>query len=154
MRQVASFFGGFELHPTPENKKNIQLEWRHRGSDDSWAASNLSDGTLRFICLCTLLLQPQLPAMIVLDEPELGLHPAALVMLAGLLKSASTRAQVLLATQAVTLLNQLTPDEVTVVEREDDATVLRPLSEMDQSTWKEGYSLGELWEMNAMGGRP
>jgi predicted ATPase len=90
----------------------------------------------------------------VLDEPELGLHPAAIVVLGGLLRAASARVQVLLATQSVTLLNQFTPDDVIVAERESEATVFRRLSEMDQTSWIDGYALGELWEMNAMGGRP
>lgn len=154
VRQVAPYFGGFVLNPTRENAKKIRLEWRHRGSDEFWGVSTLSDGTLRFICLCTLLLQPTLPTIIILDEPELGLHPAAIVILAALLESASVRAQVLVATQSVTLLNQLTPAEVIVVEREGEATVLHPLSEMDQKNWIEEYSLGDLWEKNVLGARP
>ena len=154
VRQVAPYFGGFVLQPTRENTQKIRLEWRHRGSDELWAADTLSDGTLRFICLCTLLLQPTLPAIIILDEPELGLHPAAIVILAALLESASVRAQVLVATQSVTLLNQLTPSEVVTVERENEATVLHPLAEIDQQSWVEGYSLGELWEKNILGARP
>jgi predicted ATPase len=154
VRQVAPFFGGFVLQPTKENTKKIRLQWRHRGSDELWGVDTLSDGTLRFICLCALLLQPKLPSIIILDEPELGLHPAAIVILAELLESASTSVQVLVATQSVTLLNRLTPAEVIVVEREDEATVMRPLSGEDQETWMEGYSLGELWEKNVFGARP
>lgn len=154
IRQVAPFLAGFQLRPTRENPDKIRLEWRHRGSDDYLNGSALSDGTLRFICLVTLLLQPELPRLILLDEPELGLHPAAIVVLAGLLRSAATRTQILLATQSVTLLNQFNPEQVMVVDREEEATVFRPLTQMDQSAWLDGYALGELWEMNFLGGRP
>jgi predicted ATPase len=154
VRQIAPFFEGFHLEPSRLNPEKIRLEWKERGSDSYFNASALSDGTLRFICLATLFLQPTLPSVVLIDEPELGLHPAAIVLLAGLLRSAATRTQVLVATQSVSLVDQFTPQEAWVVEREEGASVFRHLEHADMSARLENYSLGELWEKNILGGRP
>lgn len=123
-------------------------------SDAVFSADQMSDGTLRFVCLATLLLQPTLLALVVLDEPELGLHPYAIVQLAGLLQQASVRSQVVLATQSVTLMNQFQLDDLIVVERTGDgSTFSRPDADR-LSDWLAEYSLGELWEKNLIGGRP
>ena len=84
IRQIAPFFESFQLAPSRLNQDKIRLEWKEKGSESYFNASSLSDGTLRFICLATLLLQPNLPAVVLLDEPELGLHPAAVTLLADL----------------------------------------------------------------------
>jgi predicted ATPase len=154
IRQVAPFFDEFRLAPSRLNPSKIRLEWKHRGSDMYFNASSLSDGTLRFICLATLLLQPELPSLVLLDEPELGLHPAAVTLLASLLSSAATRTQVIVATQSVTLVNQFEPEQVWAVDREDQQSVFRHLSSADMSGWLEDYALGELWEKNVLGARP
>ena len=154
VRQVAPFFGGFQLQPSRLNEAKIKLEWSEKGHDGYFDATSLSDGTMRFICLATLLLQPDLPAVILLDEPELGLHPAAVTLLADLLEIASERSQVLVATQSVTLINQLTPEQVWTVNREDDQSVFRKLGPSDYEAWLEDYSLGELWEKNLIQARP
>lgn len=154
VRQIAPFFEGFRLEPSRLNADKIRLEWKEKGSDAYFNASALSDGTLRFMCLATLLLQPILPAVVLLDEPELGLHPAAISLLSDLLESASQRTQVLVATQSVTLVNQFKPEFVWVVERLDRQSVFRHLESADMSAWLENYSLGELWEKNILGGRP
>jgi len=154
IRQIAPFFEGFRLEPSRLNQDRIRLEWREEGNSGYFNASALSDGTLRFMCLATLLLQPDLPAVILLDEPELGLHPAAIGLLADLLQAAATRTQVLVATQSVTLVSQFSPDQVWVVEREEGQSVFRHLESADMSDWLEDYSLGELWEKNILGGRP
>jgi predicted ATPase len=154
VRQIAPFFEGFRLEPSRLNPDKIRLEWKEKGSEAYFNSSALSDGTLRFICLATLLLQPTLPAVVLLDEPELGLHPAAISLLTDLLESASQSTQVLVATQSVTLVNQFTPDSVWVVERADRASTFRHLESADMSAWLENYSLGELWEKNILGGRP
>ncbi len=152
IRQVAPFFRDFVLRPTPEDR--ILLRWRQVDSDVVFSANQLSDGTLRFICLATLLLSPELPKLVVLDEPELGLHPYAIVQLAGVLRSASSRGQVVVATQSVTLMNQFELADLVVVERRDGASVFsRPDAELLQD-WLAEYSLGELWEKNLIGGRP
>ena len=136
------------------NPSKIRVEWQERGSDVYFNATSFSDGTLRFLCLAVLLLQPELPSLILLDEPELGLHPAAVTLLASMLSSASERTQVIVATQSVTLVNQFTPENVWTVDREDGQSVFRQLSSSDQSEWLEDYSLGELWEKNLLGARP
>jgi predicted ATPase len=154
IRQIAPFFDQFRLAPLRLNPSKIRLEWKEKGSDMYFNASSLSDGTLRFICLATLLLQPDLPPLILLDEPELGLHPAAVTLLASLLSSASTSTQVLVATQSVTLVNQFEPEQVWAVDREDRQSVFRHLSRADMSGWLDDYALGELWEKNVLGARP
>ncbi len=154
VRQIAPFFDKFQLAPSRLNPTKIRLEWLERGSDAYFNASSLSDGTLRFICLAVLLLQPDLPPLVLLDEPELGLHPAALIVLANMLDSASSRTQVIVATQSVTLVNQFTPEKVWTVDREDGQSVFRQLNSADRSEWLENYALGELWEKNLLGARP
>jgi predicted ATPase len=154
IKQIAPFFDGFVVEPLRANPEMIKLEWRERGSDDYFDGHSLSDGTLRFMCLATLLLQPDAPRLILLDEPELGLHPAAINVLAALLRQASVNSQILLATQSVTLINQFQPEDVLVAERENGATVFRRLNSEDYANWMEEYSLGEMWEKNLIGGRP
>lgn len=154
VRQVAPFFHRFKLAPSVLNPEKIRLKWEEKGDDTDFSAAALSDGTLRFICLSTLLLQPNLPSLILIDEPELGLHPAAIQVLAGLLQSAATRTQLIVATQSVTLINQLQPEQVWIVDRQEGESVFHRLRETDMSTWLEDYSLGELWEKNILGGRP
>jgi predicted ATPase len=154
VRQIAPFFEEFRLAPLQLNSSKIRLEWREKGSEAYFNASSLSDGTLRFICLATLLLQPNLPAVVLLDEPELGLHPAAVTLLADLLSSAATRTQVIVATQSVTLVNQFTPESVWTVDRKDNQSVFRHLEGEDMSAWLDDYALGELWEKNVLGARP
>lgn len=150
--QVAPFFDDFELVPTVQGY--LSLDWRQVGVDTPFSAHTLSDGTLRFMCLATLLLQPDPPGLIILDEPELGLHPLAINRLAGLLRSASTRSQIIIATQSVTLLNHFTVDDVVVAEREAGETVLSHPDRERLKAWLNEYSLGELWEKNTLGGRP
>jgi predicted ATPase len=154
LRQIAPFFEEFRLAPSKLNESKIRLEWKEKGSDAYFNASSLSDGTLRFLCLATLLLQPELPAVVLLDEPELGLHPAAVTLLADLLSSAATRTQVIVATQSVTLVNLFEPESVWAVDREDSQSVFRHLSQQDMSTWMDDYGLGEMWEKNILGARP
>jgi predicted ATPase len=154
VRQIAPFFADFILQPSRLNEEKIRLEWKEVGSDAYFNASALSDGTLRFICLVTLLMQPDLPALVLLDEPELGLHPAAITVLASLLTSAATRTQVIVATQSVTLVNQFEPSDIWTADREDRQTVFRRLNESDMASWLDDYALGDLWEKNVLGARP
>lgn len=155
VRQIAPFFRAFDLLPSRLNAQTIRLEWRETDAPEMmFGPEALSDGTLRFICLATLLLQPELPSLIILDEPELGLHPAAIVLLAAMLSAAAERTQLLVATQSVTLVNQLEPADIWVAERSNGATEFRNLSAEDTAGWIDGYSLGELWEKNVIGGRP
>jgi predicted ATPase len=114
----------------------------------------LSDGTLRFICLATLLLQPRLPTIILLDEPELGLHPFAMQLLASLMRSASEKTQIIASTQSVTLANQFGWEDLVVVDQVANASVFRRLKEAEVASWLQQYKLGDIWEMNALGGTP
>lgn len=156
VRLVAPFFGDFHLRPTVENKEKIQLEWVELGQDTPFTASALSDGTLRFICLATVLLQPEdfQPAAILIDEPELGLHPYAINVLAGLMKAASQRHQLLVSTQSVELVNQFDAEDLIVVDKAGSASTLRRLEVESLREWLSDYSLGELWKKNLLGGRP
>ena len=153
---IAPFFDDFELRPNPFDPTKIKLEWREKGSDSYFDANALSDGTLRFMSLATLLLQPAdyMPSTILLDEPELGLHPYAIVVLADLLRSAATQAQVIISTQSVTLVNQFSPDDIIVVELIDGESIFKRLPQDEIETWLDDYGLGELWEKNVLGGRP
>jgi predicted ATPase len=151
VRQVAPFFRDFVL--VPENNDRIRLRWRQAGSDAVFSAQQLSDGTLRFICLATLLLHPDLPGLVVLDEPELGLHPFAIVQLAGLLRQASARSQVLCATQSVTLVSQFELADVIVADRRGGASAFHRPDPEPLAQWLADYSLGELWEKNLLVGR-
>lgn len=153
-RLVMPGFDDFLLRPTPLDPNSIALEWREQGSDFPFLAHQLSDGTLRFICLATLLLQPEPPSTILIDEPELGLHPYAINVLASLIRSASTRTQLILATQSVTLIDQLELEDLLVVERSEGQSVFKRLPAPEFEHWLEDYSLGELWMKNVLGGRP
>lgn len=154
IRMVAPFFDDFRLRPDPHNREKIQLEWREVGSDAYFNAHVLSDGTLRFMCLATLLLQPNLPSTILIDEPELGLHPYAITVLASLLRSASKDTQVIVSTQSVPLVNQFNPEDIIVVDRRDNQSTFTRLGEKDLAGWLDDYGMGDLWEKNLLGGRP
>ena len=156
VRLVAPFFASFILEPDALNENKIRLQWRHRGSDAYFDAAALSDGTLRFIALTTLFLQPGdlRPSIVLLDEPELGLHPYSIAVLSSIIKSVSTETQVLLATQSSTLLDHFEPSDVLVAERIDGGTRLNRLDADRLESWLRRYSLGQLWEKNELGGRP
>lgn len=152
IRLVAPFFDDFVLEIDPPD--SLLLRWRQVDSDAVFSANQLSDGTLRFICLATLLLSPKLPRLVVLDEPELGLHPFAIVQLAGMLRSASVRSQVVVATQSVTLMNLFEPSDLIVAGRRGGESTFDRLDPDELQVWLAEYSLGELWEKNILGGRP
>ena len=156
VRLAIPFFGDFDLKPQrlESGEEQIALLWRQKDSDYPFHPSQLSDGSIRFICLATAILQPDPPSTIVIDEPELGLHPYAITLLGSLLRAASKRMQVIVSTQSVPLVNEFSPEDLVVVEREDDASVFKRLNPDELETWLEEYSLGELWEKNVLGGRP
>ena len=137
----------------------IQLEWRQRDSDYPFRATQLSDGTLRFICLATVLLQPSPPPTMLFDEPELGLHPYALTLLGNLFRQAvkihwPNPRQVIISTQSAPLLNEFTAEDVIIVDRAHSESTFRRLNANDFSEWLQEYTLGELWQKNVLGGRP
>lgn len=156
VKRVAPFFFDFQLSAQKLNPDKIRLEWKHVGTEDYFDASSLSDGTLRFIALATLFLQPEAyrPSVILVDEPELGLHPFALTMLASLVKQSATTTQVILSTQSPLLLDHFDPADVLVADRVDGGTKLSRLDVGRLESWLEDYSLGQLWEKNELGGRP
>ncbi len=179
IRMIAPFFDDFDLAPGGQNDKYIILNWRerysyelgaHQLSDDHvgtgtgtgetssvvFGPHQLSDGTLRAMCLVTLLLQPEneLPDLIVVDEPELGLHPYALNVIASLFKKASNHAQVLVSTQSSTFIDNFDPEDIVVVGREGKESTFERLDAVRLKAWLEEYSLGEIWEKNVLGGGP
>jgi predicted ATPase len=156
VQRVAPFFDDFNLKPSRLQPDDIKLEWRHKGSDQYFDASSLSDGTLRFIALATLLLQPKnyFPSVILVDEPELGLHPYAIGMLASLIRQASEHVQVIVSTQSSLLLDHFDPEDVLVANRVDGGTQITRLEPSHLKGWLEDYSLGQLWEKNELAGRP
>lgn len=154
IQTVTPFFRDFDLKPDAIDEDRIQLEWRQRGSSHYLNANALSDGTLRFICLATLLLSDAGPRLIVLDEPELGLHPFAIRQLAAMLRSASAQRQVIVATQAVPLVDQFEIEDIVAVDREAGESVFKRLDPATLEGWMDEYSLGELWDKNLLGGRP
>ena len=108
LKSVLPFFGDFVLAPNTINPEYIILNWREQDIDPDiiFSPNQLSDGTLRFMALITLLLQPQPPELIIIDEPELGLHPYAILVLTALLKSVSRQTQIIVSTQSVTLVDK------------------------------------------------
>jgi len=156
IRMVAPFFGDFYLRATPGNTDSIQLEWTETEQDIPFKASELSDGTLRFILLATVLLQPEefMPSAIIVDEPELGLHPYAIAVLAGLIQSAANSHQLIISTQSVELVNEFDVEDLIVVDKKDGASTFKRLDEKALEQWLEDYSLGDMWKRNLLGGRP
>lgn len=159
IQRVMPQFGDFDLESLPNSKDYVRLNWKDSsGSDYLFDPDQISDGSLRFMALTTLLLQPPdlLPRFIVLDEPELGLHPAAIAELGGLVKIAAQKTQVLLATQSTRLVDEFSPENLVVVERDEKnrGSVFKTLDPEQLKDWLARYSLSELWEKNVLGGQP
>jgi predicted ATPase len=151
---VAPFFVDFVNR---DDDGYIQLEWFEKGNlDTPFKAHVLSDGTLRFICLATLLLQPfeLMNDTILIDEPELGLHPYALNILASLIKRVAEQKQLIISTQSAELIECFSANDIIVVDRVNDASTFKRLDEEKLKDWLEDYTLGELWKRNIFGGRP
>jgi len=156
IRLAIPFFDDFVLNPMTlaSEEQLVRLLWKQEGSNYALWPSQLSDGSLRFICLVTALLQPNPPTTIIIDEPELGLHPYAITLLGALIRSAATRTQVIVSTQSVALLNEFEVDDLIVVDRESGGSVFRRLDQSELASWLEDYTIGELWQKNILGGRP
>lgn len=156
VRLVTPFFREFVFRPQTSNGDEVlSLEWHQTDSDFPFHAGQFSDGTLRFIALATALLQPNPPATILIDEPELGLHPSALDTLAGLIRQASVKTQLIISTQSAALLNAFEPEEVIVVDRQKGESIFRRLTAEELKEWlNEEYTLGDLWQKNVYGGGP
>jgi predicted ATPase len=156
MRKILPEFADFVLEPSRLNPNDITLDWNKQGFDYLFGPHQISDGSLRAMALCTLLLQPEedLPSVIVLDEPELGLHPHALEILAGLMRAASEKTQVIVATQSQTFLDFFAPEEIITVECQRGLSTFERLDPDELRDWLDDYSIGELWQRNVVKGGP
>jgi len=159
IRLVVPQFQDFILEPNKSG--NVMLKWRdNSASDYIFLPNQFSDGSIRFIALATLLLQPKrtMPSVIIIDEPELGLHPYAITQLAEMIKEASNNSQVIIATQSPYLIDEFSADDIVVVESEKDEgvshTTLKRLKENDLKDWLVNYTISDLWDKNIIGGRP
>ena len=159
VQSIAPYMERFEIQPDRLNEDIINLEWREQSHPDTpFNARHFSDGTIRFIALATLLMQPDLPEVIIIDEPELGLHPVAITTLASLIKKASTKSQIIISTQSVNLMSNFDPDDIITVDRQDNQSVFNKLDKAELESWLENYDntlgLGDLWLKNMIGGQP
>lgn len=147
IQSIAPYFSDFFFRPNTEGY--LRLQWQDKYSSNVYGATDLSDGTIRFIALTTLFLQPNLPQTLVIDEPELGLHPFAISKLAGMIKSIAAKGtQVIVATQSTDLLSYFEPDDIIAVDQHDGASVFNRLKQDELEVWLENYSLGDLWKRN------
>lgn len=155
VRLVIPFFNEFTLLPQIQGDKIVvNLGWTQKGSDYPMQPYHLSDGSIRFICLTTALLQPNPPSTIIIDEPELGLHPYAIALLAELIQAAAEKTQVIVSTQSPAFVDYFEPENIIVVNRENGASTFRRLNQSELSEWLDDYSLGELWQKNIVTGGP
>ncbi len=155
VRSVMPYFERFDLEPQALDG-SIELVWNDVDAPDKYfSAHDLSDGSIRFIALAALLLQPELPKIIIIDEPELGLHPVAVTMLAGMIHSAAARGcQIIVSTQSVNLINNFEAEDIVTVDRRDGQSVFNRLSKDSLKSWIEDYTLGELWMKSVINGQP
>lgn len=155
-RHIRRVLPGFDRFEIEEQYGKVALRWRSRHSDKSFGAHLTSDGSLRFFALVTLLNLPveMLPGVVLLDEPELGLHPKAIALVGDMIRVLADRRQVIVATQSPLLVDAFALDEVFVLELRDGRTELQPPAPDQLRTWLDEFSLGELWQKNLLGGRP
>jgi predicted ATPase len=147
IQSMAPYFSDFLLLPNSENF--LRLQWKDKYSDAVYGVNDLSDGTIRFIALATLFLQPALPETIIIDEPELGLHPFAIAKLAGMIKSAASKnCQVIIATQSTDLISHFQPEDVLTVDRINGESVFKRLDSESLALWLEDYTIDDLWKRN------
>lgn len=156
IRSVMPYFGNFSLSPSLLDESQINLQWNDMENNEKYFdANDLSDGSIRFIALATLLQQPVLPKVIIIDEPELGLHPTAIVKLAAMIKSVASRdCQVIISTQSVNLINNFDADDIITVDRKDKQSTFKRLNSDTLKSWLDDYSLGELWTKSVINGQP
>jgi predicted ATPase len=151
IKVMAPYFSDFVINGrSTSTGDQVLLTWRQKNDDRILGPHMFSDGTLRYICMTTLLLGPDTPSVVVLDEPELGLHPRAIALLSEMLRSASAQSRVIVATQSVPLVDQFEPEEVIVVTRREDSTLYERLDSASLSEWLQEYTLGDLLEKNVL----
>lgn len=156
IRSIMPYFDKFNLQPSQLDPEKIELRWIDANSPDKYfSARDLSDGSIRFIALATLLMQPSLPELIIIDEPELGLHPQAIEKLSGLIRSAAERGcQIVIATQSADLLNYFDASSIITVDKQQGESTFSRLDANRLHAWLEEYSLGELWNKSIIKGQP
>ena len=156
IRMVAPYFEDFVLVPNPENNEIIRLRWKQTGLEEVLGANQLSDGTIRFICLVVLLLQPPelQPSAIILDEPELGLHPYAISVFSELVHRVSADKQLIISTQSAELLDNFDADDIIVAGLTSDGSEYSRLSSDKLKDWLDEYTLSAVWKKNVFGGQP
>ena len=152
-------FSDFILEPQALNEDYIKLQWKSTdGVEYPFGPEQFSDGSIRFIALATLFLQPPelLPSVIIIDEPELGLHPLAIDILASMIKTAALHSQIIVATQSARLIDSFEPSNIIVAEydKSNKCSSFKHLDEEELKDWLEDYSVSELWEKNVLGGQP
>lgn len=154
IQSVAPYFQDFYFYVSQAD--TLRLQWRDKYGDMVYGPNDLSDGTIRFIALATLFMQPELPSVIIIDEPELGLHPVAIQKLAGLIQSAKQRGtQIIIATQSSDLISQFEPEDVITVTQTDGVTSMERLNSDDLKVWLNEYTIGDLWRQSIVkGGQP
>ncbi len=149
IQSIAPYFSDFYFQPNESGY--LKLQWTDKYSNTIYGVNDLSDGTLRFIALCVLFLQPELPETIIIDEPELGLHPTAITKLSGLIKSVvQKKTQVIVATQSADLINHFKPEDVVTVDQINGASEFHRLDKQNLEQWLEEYSIGDLWMRNIL----
>jgi predicted ATPase len=147
IQSIAPYFSDFILQPNENNW--LKLQWKGKYSDMVYGVNDLSDGTVRFIALTVLFMQPDLPKTIIIDEPELGLHPDAIAKLAGMIRSAAARdCQIIIATQSADLISHFQPEDIITVDLIKGETIFKRLDSESLSVWLEIYTIDDLWKRN------
>jgi predicted ATPase len=147
IQSIAPYFSDFFFQPNEEGF--IRLQWQDKFSSTIYGVTDLSDGTIRFIALVVLFMQPELPQTLIIDEPELGLHPSAISKLAGMIQSVAAKGtQVIVATQSIDLLSYFNPEDIIAVDLHDGASVFTRLKQEELEIWLTDYALGDLWKRN------
>ncbi len=147
IQSIAPYFSDFYFKFNA--KGYVRLQWTDKYSDVTFGATDLSDGTIRFIALTVLFMQPKLPDTIIIDEPELGLHPTAIAKLAGMIKSVAAKGgQVIIATQSTDLISHFVPEDIITVDQKDGESKFKRLSNEELEQWLDDYTIDDLWKRN------
>ena len=155
-RHIQRVLPGFDRFEIDEKYGKVGLRWQSRHFDKTFGAQLTSDGSLRFFALATLLNLPgeMLPGVVLLDEPELGLHPKAISLVGDMIRALAESRQVIVATQSPLLLDAFELDQVFVLEARDGRTEVRSPDREALRDWLEEFTVGEIWQKNLLGGRP
>lgn len=151
IQSIAPYFSDFYFNVSAADM--VRLQWTDKFSSTIYGPTDLSDGTVRFMALATLFLQPVPPKVIIIDEPELGLHPLAIQTLAGMIKSAAAKGtQIIIATQSADLITNFDAEDVITVNQTDGVSVMKRHSSEELNAWLDDYTLGDLWKQNILKG--